>query len=153
MQQIDNAGFDKLRFRYRRADPQNRFIREEDGTLRHGINITGETERCQTIQQIRPKSGMLTQQIQVSVFEPGCPEKFDYLLKPRCDQKVPVRRKLPDEKLEYRSRRHRSLVIGFQHRELIEIRQKQIGHARWFMDRHIVLFRRLSARPQPIGTG
>jgi hypothetical protein len=126
VQEIDEPCLDELRLRERRRHADDRLIGEEDGALGHGIDIAGETQSRQPVDEVLGESVRSPEVVERRLVEPESLEKIQHLLKASRHKKSASRRQLPNEKLEYRRVGHAICAIPLQHRELIEVREKRI---------------------------
>src|SRR5262245_65632768 len=55
MQNVDQAGLDQLCYRQGRGDPDERFVRKAYCAFRNSVDVTGETESGEIVEEITSK--------------------------------------------------------------------------------------------------
>ena len=86
MQDIDQARFDELRLRQRRGDPQDRLVGKENRALRHGVDVAGEAEVAQIIEQVFSEPAGALEPVDFGGREAKVFEKIERLLQPGGDR-------------------------------------------------------------------
>ena len=125
MEDVDKAGFDQLRFRKRRCHPDDRFVSEENGAFRHGIDIASEAQARKVIEKPIRKPIVLPEPIDVVIRELQIFEKVEGLLQSSRHKETSASWKPTHEELEY-SRVHLTMVqVRLKHVQLIQISQQR----------------------------
>ncbi len=124
---VEQAALGELRLRQRRGDAQDRLVGEEHGALRHGVDVAGEPEAAQTLEQAGGESALARQPFDLGLGERQRLEEVERLLQSCGDEEVALRRQLAHEQLEHGRFVHAPVEVGLHHRELVEIGEEG-GH-------------------------
>lgn len=93
MENVDQARLDELRLRKRGRHPEHRLIGEEHRSFRHGIDVTGEAQRSEPIQEVVGETALLAQPVDVFRREVQRLEIVEGLLETCGEEEVSARRK------------------------------------------------------------
>ena len=121
VQQRDEPGLDQLRLRQRCADPQDRLLGKEHGALGHRVDVPGEAQLRQVLENAVVETRALPQPIEFVAGEMQVFQEFERLLESRRHQEIAHARKLAHVELERGGLRHAAVEIRLQHGELIEV--------------------------------
>ena len=110
--------------RQRSGDTQDRLVRKEHGSFRHRVNVAGEAQLGEMIEEVFPKPAGVREPIELLAGKAQLLEKPEHLLEPGRNQKAPVARKLAHEELEDRGFGLTTIQVRLHHVELIEIGQQ-----------------------------
>ena len=122
---VDEPGFDQLRLRKRRGHPNDRFVREEDGAFRHGIDVAGKSQAREVVEERVREAIALPKPIDLFLENCSVLEKVDGLLQPRRHEEAPASRKPTHEELEYGGIGLPMIQIRLKHVQLIQIGQQR----------------------------
>ncbi len=124
MKDVDQTRFDQLGLRKRRGHAKDRLVGEEDGAFRHRIDVTGEAQACEIVEQAVREPIVLPKPIDLLPRKLQVLKKVESLFKPCGDKKAPASGKPAHKELEYRRIRLAMIQIGLKHRQLIKVGQK-----------------------------
>jgi hypothetical protein len=127
MHDIDQPGLDQLRFRQRRGDPQDRLIGEEHPALRQGVDVAGEAERGETIEQRTAETAGAGQPFDLRPRIAQLRQVIERLLEAGGDQEAAALRQRADEEFEHGRAGLAMVQIGLAHVELVEIGEERAG--------------------------
>jgi hypothetical protein len=125
MQDVDQPRLHQLGLGQRRGDANNRLVGEDHGPLRRRMDLAGETQIGQPVDETLREMLARRQPVQLGLRKARLLQEPDGLLQPRRHQKPAPFRQPAHEKLEHRRLRHAMLQIGLQHGELIEVGKQQ----------------------------
>ena len=124
LQEIDHACLDELRLRQRSRHAQDRLVRKEHGSFRHRVNVAGEAQVGEMIEEVFPEPAGVPEPIELLAGKAQLLEEPEHLLEPGRNQKASVARKLAHEELEDRGFGLTTIQVRLHHVELIEIGQQ-----------------------------
>ena len=91
LKQVDKAGFYDLSLGHWRRDAKDRFTGKEDSAFWHGMDITGEPQICQEINEVFGKVvTAIAQPIKFIGSERKAFQELKNLFKACCDKKVAI---------------------------------------------------------------
>ena len=125
VEDVDKAGFDQLRLRKRRGHPNDRFVSKEDGAFRHGIDVAGEAQTREVIEESIRKPIVLPEPIDLFVRELQVLEKVERLLQSCRHEEASARWKPTHEELEYSRICLAMVQVRLKHVQLIQIGQQR----------------------------
>src|SRR6516165_3920296 len=127
MQQIDYAGLEELRLGQGRSNAQNRFVREEHGAFRHGVDITAETEFGEVLEHLTSKAPAPFQPIEILGGEAQILQEVEYPLQACRNEKPALSRQLANEEFENRDLRLSMVQIRLDPVQLVEVGEQCAG--------------------------
>jgi len=127
MQDIDQAGFNKLRRRHGRGDADDRLVLKKYRPLRQSENITVEVKSGQVFDETGGKPARFLKVLKLCRGKLQAFKKGEKRLQSCCHEKTSFSRQLANIKLKDRLFVHASIDIALQHGQLIEVRQKRTG--------------------------
>ena len=129
VEDVDKAGFDQLRLRKRRGHPNDRFVGEENGAFRHGIDVAGEAQAPEVIEEPVREPIVLPKPIDLFLRELQVLKKVEGLLESCRHEEASASWKPTHEELEYGRIRLAMIQICLKHVQLIQISQQRA--CRW----------------------
>ena len=132
MQNVDKPGFDQLRLRQRRRDPQDRLVGEEYRAFRHRMHVAAKAQRREIVEHAFPEPTIVRKPIDLAGREAQILQKVERLFETRRHQELPPGGKRADEKLKDRGLRMAVVQVGLDHVELIKVgeqRGRNVVHA------------------------
>jgi hypothetical protein len=130
MQQIDEAGFDKLRLWQGCGHPDDRLVGKKHGAFRHRVDIAGEAKRAQPGKEVVGEMAEPADCSDIVRAEGDGFEKVQGLIEPCRDQKVATRRQPAKKQLEHRDPGQPGFEIRGHHVQLVEIGQQRLAGRR-----------------------
>ncbi len=127
MQQVDDAALHQLGLRHGRGHPQDGFIGEKRGALRHGVHVAGETQVLQTIQEFVCEEPTAPGPVDIRCGEMQGLQVLQHLLQAGCQQESPPGGQLAGKELEGRGIGHAVHGVPLQHGELVEVGEQRAG--------------------------
>ena len=125
MHEIEQPRLDQLRLRQWRDHPQHRFVGKEYGAFRHGIDITGEAQPREVVEEPVREPIVLPEPPDLFPRELQILKKIDGLLESRRHKEASASRKPTHKELEYGGVRLAMIQVGLKHVELIQISQQR----------------------------
>jgi len=125
--EVEDARFDQLRFRHRRRDAQDGLVGEEERPFRHRVHLAREAPLRQPLREIPLEELRALDPVELFSAEAYRFKQLQGLGEPRGHQEVALRRELPDEELEDGDVGHLLLVVGLQHRQLVQVGEQGAG--------------------------
>src|SRR5262245_61799369 len=124
MQNVDQSGLDQLCYRQRRGDPDERFVRKTYCAFRDGVDVTGETQPHEIVEEIASKA--------TGAFEPvdlvrGKSQRLEIgegVLEAGRNQKIASRGQPPHEEFENGLLVLAAIQVGLDHVELVKVRRE-----------------------------
>jgi hypothetical protein len=130
VQQVHHPALDQLRLADRRDDAQDRLVGEKHGAFRHRVDVAGETQVCQGIDELAAEASAGGQPCEFVGGEVQVREVIDHLGNAGGDEEPPLRRQLAHEELERGDTGHLLLVVRLQHRQLVQIGEQHVLSSR-----------------------
>ena len=127
MQERNKPGLDELRLGQRRGHAQNRLVRKERGAFGHGVDIPREPELREPVDEFAGEARAAREPVELVRGKTQVLEKLEHLLESGRDEEIARRGQLAHEEFERRDLGHAALVIGLQHRQLVEVREQGAG--------------------------
>ncbi len=143
VQDVDQPGLDILRLRQGRGHPKDWLVSEEDRTLGHRMDIAGEAEIRQIVDQALPETPAAPHPVEVVWGNAQVFQEIEGLFEPSGDQKATALRQLADKEFEHRSRCLAFLHIRLHHRQLIKVGQQELVARRCSERAHFPFSRRI----------
>ena len=121
LQQIDETGLHQLGLAQGRHDPQEGLVGKEDRALGQGVDLAGEAQVGEGIDERLVKAPAVGEPLQLIGGKAQAFEIVEGLFQTRRHQEIAAGRQLAHKELEDRRVRHALVEIGLEHGELIEI--------------------------------
>src|SRR5262245_57818479 len=121
MQNVDQAGLDQLCYRQGRGDPDERFVRKAYCAFRNSVDVTGETESGEVVEEITSKATGAFEPVNVVRRKAQRLEIGEGVLEAGCDQKIASRRQPPHEEFEHGLIVLAAIQICLDHVEFVKV--------------------------------
>src|SRR4029453_18820293 len=121
MQNVDQPGLDQLCYRQRRGDPDERFVRKADCTFRNGVNVTGEAESGEIVEEIASKATGAFEPVNLVRRRAQRLEIDEGILEASCNQKIASGRQPPHEEFKHGLLVLAAIQIRLDHVEFVKV--------------------------------